>query len=388
MKSIRLISAALLASLSLAPSVSLACKMPRQPVTVATADAETPAKTRTIDLVIALDTSNSMDGLINSAKARLWDVVNELATAKPTPHLRVALYTYGNDSYDAKTGWVRRDSDFTTDLDALYQKLSAVSTNGGTEYVARVGAAAANELAWDDSKDTLKLMFIAGNEAASQDPSMLPTAMAKHAISKGIVVNTIYCGDANNADAAGWEAVAKAADGRFAVIDQNKNVAQIATPMDDKLAALSGKLNETYVSYGRRGAEKKEAQRAADSSAASMGAGVAASRAQAKAGKLYEAGDWDAVDAEKAKPGAIAAAPAAELPPEMQAMKPQERVEYVKGKSAEREKIQAEIAKLSKDREKFIADAAKDKKSDDTLGAALKSAVRTQAEKKGYTFEK
>ena len=49
---------------------------------------------------------------------------------------------------------------------------------------------------------------------------------------------------------------------------------------------------------------------------------------------------------------------------------------------------QAEIAKLSKDREKFLADEAKKTKTDDTLGAALKKAVREEASAKGYSFEK
>jgi len=52
-----------------------------------------------IDVVICLDVSNSMDGLIASAKVKLWDVVNDLAKIKPTPRLRVGLYSYGNDGY-------------------------------------------------------------------------------------------------------------------------------------------------------------------------------------------------------------------------------------------------------------------------------------------------
>ena len=55
-----------------------------------------------IDLVICLDVSGSMNGLIDSAKIRLWDVVNELARMKPTPNLRVGLYTYGATRYPAE----------------------------------------------------------------------------------------------------------------------------------------------------------------------------------------------------------------------------------------------------------------------------------------------
>ena len=43
---------------------------------------------RAVDVVLCLDTSGSMENLLDSARARLWDVVNELARLTPTPRLR------------------------------------------------------------------------------------------------------------------------------------------------------------------------------------------------------------------------------------------------------------------------------------------------------------
>ena len=57
-----------------------------------------------IQLCILLDTSNSMDGLIDQARTQLWRVVNQFATAKRdgrSPELQVALYEYGNDGLPA-----------------------------------------------------------------------------------------------------------------------------------------------------------------------------------------------------------------------------------------------------------------------------------------------
>src|SRR5207248_9263702 len=90
---------------------------------------------KSIDVVICLDVSNSMDGLIASAKTKLWDIVNELAKAKPTPNLRVGLYSYGNDNYPREIGWIRKEVDLTTDLDKVSEKLFGLTTRGGTEYV-------------------------------------------------------------------------------------------------------------------------------------------------------------------------------------------------------------------------------------------------------------
>src|SRR6266576_2760021 len=60
----------------------------------------TPAVAQDVDITLCLDVSGSMQGLIGAAKSKLWDIVNELAKAKPSPKLRVALYSYGHTTYD------------------------------------------------------------------------------------------------------------------------------------------------------------------------------------------------------------------------------------------------------------------------------------------------
>ena len=80
-----------------------------------------------------------MDGLIDSAKQKLWAVVNDLALAEPSPRLEVALLTFGNDGHNAASpGWVHVQTPFTDDLDVVSERLFALRTNGGTEYVGRV----------------------------------------------------------------------------------------------------------------------------------------------------------------------------------------------------------------------------------------------------------
>jgi hypothetical protein len=63
-----------------------------------------------IKVALLLDTSNSMDGLIDQAKAQLWEIVNELSYAKcgnNKPNLEIALYEYGNDRLVKKVIFVR-----------------------------------------------------------------------------------------------------------------------------------------------------------------------------------------------------------------------------------------------------------------------------------------
>src|SRR5262245_35887539 len=146
-----------------------------------------PAEGKPIDLVLCLDVSGSMNGLIDSAKLRLWDIVNELARLKPTPNLRVALYSYGATAYPADKGWVRKDVDLTEDLDDVYKSLNALRTGGGDEYVARVTKTALDDLKWSDDKGALKFMFVAGNEPVDQDKVVSLHDVAANAKKAGVI---------------------------------------------------------------------------------------------------------------------------------------------------------------------------------------------------------
>ena len=75
-----------------------------------------------IKVALLLDTSNSMDGLIDQAKAQLWEIVNELSYAKcdnNKPNLQIALYEYGNDSLSEEKGYIRQVLAFSDDLDDM-----------------------------------------------------------------------------------------------------------------------------------------------------------------------------------------------------------------------------------------------------------------------------
>ena len=92
-----------------------------------------PAKDQAIMIALLLDTSNSMDGLIDQAKSQLWKIVNEVAVAKSVdgkrPNIKIALYEYGNDNLSANEGFIRQVSTLSEDLDVLSEKLFSLKTN-------------------------------------------------------------------------------------------------------------------------------------------------------------------------------------------------------------------------------------------------------------------
>ncbi|MDP6542733.1 MAG: vWA domain-containing protein [Phycisphaerae bacterium] len=349
-----------------------------------------PRRVRHVDLAICLDTSGSMSGLIQSAKQKLWAVVNELATARPKPVLRVALYHYGNDGLKSENGWVKQLCPLTTNLDMVYEKLFPLTTNGGTEYVARVMLAATTQLKWDKSKDTLRIIFIAGNEPATQDKVHKLRDTCKAAATAGIIVNTLHCGSEDKGRKTGWADAAAWADGQYAAIDHDRGTVVINTPHDKKLAELSAKLNVTYIGYGRGGKDGLARQKKQDANASSMNAPAAAQRASAKAGGLYTNTGWDLVDASKQKDFDITKIKTEDLPKDMQKMSDDEKKAHIAKQSASRAAIQKEIMELSKKRIVFVkAEMAKKGLNEKTsFDAALRKMVRTQAEKRNFKFEK
>jgi len=104
----------------------------------ATTHWKAPETEQSIMIALLLDTSNSMDGLIDQAKSQLWRIVNELTSAKckdgARPSVKIALYEYGNDNLSIRNGYVRLVNPLTSDLDLISEKLFSLTTNGGSEY--------------------------------------------------------------------------------------------------------------------------------------------------------------------------------------------------------------------------------------------------------------
>jgi len=385
-------SFAVLLTLSLAAGTSAA-----PPAKAATPDKDKASDKSApkIQLAILLDTSGSMNGLINQARTQLWKIVNELATAKRNgklPHLEVALFEYGKSSIPKSQGYLRRIVPLTDDLDKISEELFALKTNGGSEYCGQVIQAATDGLKWSKSNKDLKLIFIAGNEPFSQGPVDYKSACAA-AIKKGITVNTIHCGKKATGVRTGWQHGAQLADGTFANIDQNRKVATIRTPFDKKLAQLSEEINKTYVAFGKQGDRKRRANRQLrqDKLAKKAAPAAAAARASFKAKDAYRASAWDLIDAIKAGKVKLENVKTEHLPKEMQKLSLAERKAYLKKKTIQRKKIREQIKDLSQKRKKYIADARKkqaEKSKGNALDDAIIKTIRSQATKKDFRFEK
>ena len=356
--------------------------------TINSGNNETPSKS-TVKIALLLDTSNSMDGLINQAKSQLWDIVNKFTHAKcgndARPNLQIALYQYGNDDLSSREGYIQQVLDFSNDLDEISEKLFSLTTNGGEEYCGQVIHTSLKQLNWGKNPDNLKMIFIAGNEPFTQGKLDYRDAVT-NAREKDVIVNTIFCGDYHQGINTDWKRGATMTGGEYMAINHNRHVVHIDTPYDDIIIKLNSKLNRTYIGYGARGASKMELQSAQDDNALEMEEAVAVKRAVSKSSRLYQNSSWDLVDAYENKDFDIAKIKKDQLPAALKNKSTTQLEEYIKEKKVEREQIQKEIQELNTKREAFIAKNQKENAKGALENAMLKAIIK-QAGKKNYTWE-
>ncbi len=352
------------------------------------AKADSDPDNNVIKVAILLDTSNSMDGLIDQAKAQLWELVNELSYAKygndVQPSLQIALYEYGNDRLNAREGFIRQVSPFTNDLDEISGQLFALTTNGGNEYCGQVIQTSLNQLNWGERAHDLNLIFIAGNEAFNQGPVDYKNA-ASNACAKDVTINTIFCGEYNQGTNTYWKDGARLTQGDYIAINHDKQTVHIPSPYDDHILEKNRALNATYVRYGIQGKAKAAMQTEQDNNASQYGQANAVKRAVSKSSHFYKNSSWDLVDAVEEENLNLEDVAQASLPKELQGKSTKEIEQYVATKRQEREQIQKEIATLNKKRLDYVA--TKEKASDNELRNAMLDAIKKQATKKEYTWE-
>ena len=343
-----------------------------------------------IQLAILLDTSNSMDGLIDQARQQLWQAVNEFSKAKRngvTPVLEVAVYEYGNNGIDVQQGHTRQVVGLTRELDKVSEALFSLTTNGGNEYCGYVIGQAANDLQWSLSPHDVKAIFIAGNEPFTQGPTPFTEAIAK-ARARGIVVNTIHAGDYQTGLGEGWQKGALLAGGNYMSIDHNQAVVHVEAPQDEQIARLNAQLNRTYIPYGAEGAAGAARQQEQDGKSSGVSIGLLATRAKSKATAFYNNAKWDLVDAVEAGEADLDEMEPEALPEEMQTMAPEARKDFVDEKAKERAELKAEIVELSQQRDAYAAEQRKAQAEEtvDTLNEALTESVRKHAVSYDFVF--
>jgi Mg-chelatase subunit ChlD len=352
------------------------------PVRAADAPAKKATKRAQIEVVFCLDTTGSMGGLIDGAKQKIWAICNQIAGGKPTPDLKVGLVAYR----DRGDEYITKVFDLTSDLDAIHGHIKKFVATGGGDTPESVNQAlddAVNKIKWSTDKRTLRIIFLVGDAPPHMDypDDVKYPVTCKKACEKGILINTIQCGNDPECTKY-WKDIAVKAEGSFAAIPQEGGVVAVATPFDKRLAELNTEVSKTYLAYGRR-MERETATRSV-----AAGAALPTSEAAERAGfgaKAKRTGDRDLLDDVKDGKVDLKKVKEEELPEEVKKLKTDgERKEYLEKLEKKRGELNKEVLELDKKRAEYIkaelAKKGKDKGKDSFDNQVLET-LRKQAKK-------
>lgn len=345
-----------------------------------------------VEVVFVLDTTGSMGGLIQGAKENIWSIASSMAQAKPTPELHMGLVAFRDRGDD----YVTRVVDLSTDLDSMYAKLMDFQAAGGGDAPESVNQAlydAVHRVSWSQDPDSYKVIFLVGDAPPHMDypDDVKYPETLKAAAARGIVVNTIQAGG-DPTTRQEWQRIAALNQGEYFQVAQTGGALAVTTPFDEKIAALSRKLDDTRLFYGDAEKQRELAGKvaAADKLHAEGSTGTQAKRAlfnSSAAGAKNLLGDNELVDAVASGRVDLNAVAAAELPAPLRQMSKDEQVKVIKEKADERARLNAEIAELGKQRGAYVdADLKTRPGSADSLDDKIYNAVKTQAAKKGLSY--
>ncbi len=340
---------------------------------------------KVLEMVFVLDTTGSMQGLIDGAKQRIWGIVNDVMQKQSRPSVRVGLVAYRDNGDE----YVTKVLPITQDLDKVYTTLMDYKADGGgdePENVRRALADGVKNAGWSKPRSGLaQILFLVGDarpQEYPQEPDVIKTTA--EAIKKNIYVNTIQCGNLNGTREI-WQQIAQRGEGKYFAIAQDGGVQSISTPYDKKLAELAQKIGGTYITYGTISAQRENAV-TVDSTEARISAEVTVSaqadRAVNKAVNSFSyAGDLlQEIENGNIKLEDI---PEDELPEELKRLSPEERKKEVEKRIAERKKIRGEILELSKKRDEYITAERKKLEGQNGFDSAVSEALNEQLLRRG-----
>lgn len=347
--------------------------------------AATSEKSRQIELVFVLDTTGSMGGLLEGAKAKIWSIVNQIMQKHGSnTRVKVGLVAY-RDRGDA---YLTKITPLTENLDQVYTQLMALRAEGGGDMPEDVRSAmheALNKSGWSKPAQNLsQIMFLVGDAPPHEDYRNVPdtTQTSKAARARGMIINTIQCGDIRETTLP-WRNIAQYGGGEYFSIAQDGGVQTIATPYDTELSALGEQIGGTYYAYG--GSSIERAEKKAKQAKLEKGLLAAAPKpalAERAVNKAINREAYDEADLlQQLDSGKLQAdrLKEEELPDELRKLTPEQRSAKLAELRASRKALQARILELNSQRDKFLQEAAKKQKGSETgFDAAVSAALNKQ----------
>lgn len=346
-----------------------------------------------VDVVFVLDTTGSMSGLIQTAKDKIWSIATTMSQAQPTPDIRIGLVGYRDRSDE----YVTKVIDLSSDLDSVYADLMDFQATGGGDTPESVNKAlfdAVHSMSWSQDSQAYQVIFLVGDAPPHmdyQDEAQFPAIMAS-AFEKGIVVNTIQCGEMP-VTVEPWQQIASLGKGSYFQVRQEGSAVAYTSPYDEEIAALSARLDDTRLYYGTEEEKNRMNAKIAAADKLEVTASVAS---QARRGVFNSSvggqrnllGDNELVDAVTSGELKLDELDADALPDSLKPLPPEAQVAAIVELSEKRKDLQGRIQQLARDRGAYLSKKVEEAGGlEDSLDQKLYEVVVRQSSEAGLEFE-
>jgi uncharacterized protein YegL len=312
-----------------------------------------------VEVAFVLDTTGSMAGLIEGAKKKIWSMANTIVDQNPEADIYVGLVGYR----DLGDEYVTKHFPLTTDIQQIYGELLTFRAEDGGDTPESVNEAldvAVSKLGWSDPQDikASRIIFLVGDAPPHMDykQDRKYREVIPEAVQKGIIVNTVQCGDMQSTTAV-WKEMARLGKGEYMAIPQDGGrVVVIDTPYDITIREIQIKINKTVIPYGsvpqQRAVEAKG--RMYEAAPASTSADMTSFVSKSGKGAKAVTGRGDLVADSKTDKELLKNVKTEELPENLQKMSAREREDYLNKQSKEREDLTGQLAEQVKKRDDYI----------------------------------
>jgi Mg-chelatase subunit ChlD len=224
-----------------------------------------------LDVAFCIDTTSSMQGEIDTVKAKVKSMVSKLSSSKEKPIVRVGLVAYRDKGDD----YVTKVFPFSENIDQVVKDISQLSAEGGGDGPEAVDCglhSAVNDLQWNEKEKTAKLLFLIGDAPPHLAGRTYDwRAESKKAIAKGIHINTIGCEGLETTEEEGgikvFKKIAQLTNGNFEPLSYHSEIVRA----DGTRATLITAGGATYsVKSTDKDAWKKGAEELASVGAATI----------------------------------------------------------------------------------------------------------------------
>ena len=340
-----------------------------------------------VEVAFVLDTTGSMGGLIEGAKRKIWSIATAIVDTNPDADIRMGLVAYRDIGDD----YVTRKVELTADIQDLYANLLELKARGGGDWPESVNEAldvAINKLQWTKGGDTMRIVFLVGDAPPHMDyaqDTKYPVTLSV-AKQKDIIVNAVLAGTAADTERV-WRDIAQNGNGRFIPIPQDGGqIVVIETPYDQDIIILQREINGTVIPYGPRAMQKRTEDQTQQLSKVAAAAPAQASEMASYINKRSKATSeavtgGDLVADVSAGRSSVAAIKEEELPENLRAMKPEQRLDEVSKQMNRRTALNEKLGALVAQRDKYLAEqraktsaraSSFDRVVEDTLKAQMK----------------